>query len=132
MGEPENNRESRYNHLLWQLEYTSEFGRTLKRYQKKHREAIAQLMSNFEKVHEALNLGCKPQSLTTKHIHSESQGILAVDQRGGKGKTKELRLYIWPCTSNSTIYVLKIGEKNRQSEDIEWCKNCVTKIEEEK
>lgn len=124
-----NNRESQYSNILWQLEYLPEFERTLKKYHKKHQDAITQMMNNLEKVHEALNLGCNPQSLTTKHIHRETRGILAVDQRGGKNKTRELRLYIWPCSSNSTIYLLKIGEKSRQSEDIKWCEDCIKRIQ---
>ena len=75
-----------YPPLLWQVEALPEFARTLKQYQKKHRDAVAQLLVNLEAMHEALNLGVKPASLQSGHIHHEPQGILAVDQRAGRAR----------------------------------------------
>ena len=121
-----------YPPLLWQVEALPEFARTLKQYQKKHRDAVAQLLVNLEAMHEALNLGVKPASLQSGHIHHEPQGILAVDQRGGPGKTIELRLYTYPCEGSSTLHLLMIGDKGSQSRDIAWCSGVVRNLRKER
>jgi len=117
--------------MLWHLDDLPEFGRTLKQYEKKHAAEVAQLLVNLDAVHQALNLGAKPEALHGGHVHREPLGVIAVDQRGSAAKGLELRLYTYPRTATSTLYLLRIGEKASQQRDINWCRDWVKRLRQE-
>ena len=41
-----------------------------------------------------------------------------------------LRLYVYPCEYASTIYVLQIGTKSQQDDDINECHRIVRKLKD--
>jgi hypothetical protein len=58
---------------------------------------------------------------------------VAIDQRGAKiekkqGKLKATRLYVYATIINQTLYLLGIGDKDSQKQDIETCRSKVKQI----
>lgn len=68
----------------------------------------------------------------TGYLHFEPDGIKAIDQKGGgkKIKLQQTRLYIYPDIKTKKIFLLAIGTKTNQNEDINKCRKIVKKIKE--
>ncbi len=81
--------------LKWTLETTDKFERVFKRYEKKDPKILEAILVNLDKYLYALEEHGTPQKITAGFIHSEPLGVKAIDQKGGKEKLKETRLYIY-------------------------------------
>ena len=81
----------------------------------------------------ALNLGGKVEQLKSQlsFVHPEPLGMLALDERGpGKGtKKKTLRLYVYPDIIDHTVYLMLLGDKSSQPNDIALCKTFVLELQ---
>ncbi|MGA8659219.1 MAG: hypothetical protein WB586_24075 [Chthoniobacterales bacterium] len=54
-------------------------------------------------------------------IHPEGRGIVALTQQGFKPKQPPTRLYLYPAQDSKTVYLITIGDKDTQSQDIQDC-----------
>ena len=106
---------------MWTLQYTDEYVKRLKKYEKRHRLALYAALNNLDTYHVALNCNVKPQDIKAGFIHPEPSGTLAIDQKGAKGKPRQLRIYIYPCEVEKVLHVITIGDKNTQKADIATC-----------
>lgn len=57
-------------------------------------------------------------------VHKELDGMVAIDQRGAKieqkmGKLKATRLYVYAAVIHQTVYLLGIGDKDSQKQDLQ-------------
>ena len=116
----------------WKLVPTDKYERAYKTYEKKHPNELMAVLNNLDTYYAALNQLDNPLLIKSGFIHSESKGILAIDQKGGKKKVKlnQTRLYIYTNTKNKTLHLLTIGDKTSQKSDIKYCRNIVTNIKE--
>jgi hypothetical protein len=116
--------------LPWTIESTDEFERSLKRYQKKHPAELAAVLNNLDTYFKAVEFVEHPLQVTGGYIHNEPKGIIAIDQRGGgrKTKLKVTRLYVYSDAEKRILYVLTIGDKQSQAQDIKNCKEKVKKL----
>ena len=106
-------------------------------YKKKWRHEVSNVLSNLETVWRALEDGVHPEQIKSLgFVHSEPKGILAIDEsgKGKKGRMKALRLYIYPDLKEQKLYVIRLGDKdkNRQGRDVQFAKECVQSIEQNK
>ena len=67
----------------------------------------------------------------------EPDGIIAFDSRGAKRertgtKLKATRLYVYAVEIDSTLYLLRIGDKDSQARDLKTSANAVRKIKRER
>lgn len=117
---------------LWEIKRTRKFETKYKRYEKKRHDELQAVMVNLDRYVRALQLGTPIQQIKAGFIHKEPKGIKALDQKGGgrKVKLQETRLYIFPYMDEKTIYLLTIGNKNSQDNDIQFCKKQVEKIKQ--
>ena len=72
----------------WQLTKTDKFVRDYEHYQKKHPNELAAVMNNVDTYFRTLKMLGNPLQIKAGFIHHEPAGIKAIDQRGGKQKTK--------------------------------------------
>lgn len=79
-----------------------------------------------------LNEGVNPINIKAGFIHHEPDGIKAIDQKGGKGKLKQCRLYIYPDTSTRLVHVISVGDKTDQKGDINECREYVKPLRMQK
>jgi hypothetical protein len=114
--------------LNWSIVYTDEYDRRRKRYTKKNSEELKAVVNNFDTYLEALERNVIPQKITAGFIHREGLGVKAIDQKGSKGKLKQTRLYIYPDITTRKLYLLTIGDKRSQKEDIKFCHGYVRNL----
>jgi hypothetical protein len=59
-----------------------------------------------------------PLCVQAGYIHTEGRGVVALDQKGGGAALQETRLFAYPDNDNKVLYLITIGNKNTQSDDI--------------
>lgn len=115
----------------WSYDESSYFRGKLKKYQKKRSPETAAMLSNLDYFFTALETGQSPKLIKAGFIHREPKGVVAIDQRGAKGSNHESRLYAYPDESDCTLYLITVGDKNSQDQDIKDCKNFVDRKRKE-
>ena len=95
-------------------------GHRQKNLAKKHCREVTNVFLNLETYKTALEAGEHPEQLKRyfSFVHDEKRGLFAIDQRPPV-KGFQLRLYIYPDMTQKKLYILIIGDKNTQSDDIQ-------------
>ncbi len=107
---------------MWKIEWTPRFAKQHRKLEKKHRQEVEAADNNLDDYFVSLNQGVKPMQLV-KHgfVHNEQNGVHAIDQSPlGKG-FKALRLYVYPDTKTSILHAITMGDKDKQSRDVNEC-----------
>ena len=114
----------------WQLEHTDKYLRDHAYYEKKHPNELAAILDNLDTYFKTLEKVGNPLQVTAGFIHPESDGVIAIDQKGGRRKIKlqQTRLYIFPDTQMTILHILAIGDKISQRDDINICRAFVKKL----
>ena len=113
----------------WCIEPTDDYGRAYKRYQKKHRAELIAVLDNLDRYFKTISHGVHPQFVVAGYIHDEGKGVRAIDQKGGgKGKLRQTRLYVFPNVDQKVLYLITIGDKNSQKDDIKLSADFVIKL----
>ena len=113
----------------WGLEESPFFASKFRRYLKKHPNEVAAAMDNLDTYMHALRMGVKPAMIRAGFIHPEKMGgVVAIDQKGAPGKPKQTRLYIIAVEKEATLFLITIGDKNSQSQDIKDCREFVKSL----
>ena len=113
----------------WELEPTDLYLRKLSEYEQKRPHELSAMLGNLDTYHKTLKETGHPLQVKAGFIHHEPNGIKAIDQKGGKEKIKlqQMRLYIYPDPISKTVYLLTIGDKSSQRNDIKLCREFVRK-----
>ena len=113
---------------MWTLVKTDEYERRHKRFEKKRPRELAAVLDNLDTFFTALKAGAKPQQIRLGCIHAEPHGVLALDQKGGGKNLAQTRLYIYPDSDSEVVYVITLGGKDTQAEDIKLCGEFVEQL----
>lgn len=119
---------------MWELEPHIGFESQLKKFSNKHEDEASATLNNLETYLSVLKRTNNVQAANhQKFVRREPDGIVAIDERGGKidskqGKLKATRLYVYAYVDNETVYLLGIGGKDSQKQDIETCRKKVRQI----
>ena len=118
----------------WQLEQTDKYLRDQAYYEKKHPHELAAVLGNLDTYFKTLNNLGNPLQVSAGFIHTEPSGIIAIDQKGGgkKFKLQQTRLYVYPDIPMNTLYILSLGNKTAQKDDINFCRGFVKKLKGER
>jgi len=118
----------------WVLEPTGQYEKDYKWFEKKLPEELKAILDNLDTYFRVLNECGSPMQVMFGFIHNEPEGIKAIDQKGGGKRTKprQARLYVFPDSLNNTLYLLKMGTKTNQRDDISNCREQVRKIKGER
>ena len=112
---------------MWGILKTDHYLRRYKRYDKKKRDELKAVLNNLDIFLKALNSGKKPKPFLYGFLHSEPCDVIAIDQTGGP-KVAVTRLYVYPDLETETLYLLTLGDKSTQADDIQDCRNFVEDI----
>ena len=112
----------------WHIEALDTYERVHKQYEKKCPNELAAVLDNLDRYFKIISNGVHPQFIVAGYIHNEPKGVKALDQRGSKGKLKQTRLYIYPDIDSKKLYLLTIGDKGSQREDIRMCSDFVVNL----
>jgi hypothetical protein len=113
---------------MWQIQPTTQWEREQKYYEKKHPNELAAVLRNLHRYVNQLNIAPNARSVMAGYIHPEPKGVVAIDQKGGGSNLQQTRLYIFPDEATNMLYIITIGNKNTQSDDIRCCKQFVDNL----
>jgi putative component of toxin-antitoxin plasmid stabilization module len=111
----------------WPIENDYAILGKFKRFAKDYARENESLFANLDKVLRILRQGHKMGSFQIGFFRSEGDGVFRIGQTGVES-AKESRLYVYPDIQNQVMYILTIGIKDRQSEDINEAKAIVNQI----
>ncbi|MGR3218435.1 MAG: hypothetical protein ACUZ8H_01275 [Candidatus Anammoxibacter sp.] len=111
----------------WNLSPTDLYEKKYKRYEKKHPLELHSMIVNLATYHQTLESLGTPQNINANYIHREPKGVKAILQRGSQ--LRATRLYVYPDIKTSNLYLITIGDKGTQKDDIKYCKDFVKKLE---
>ena len=118
----------------WKIEPSGIFERKLNQYRKKHPNETKNALLNLDRYKDALDAGTKPAQIQGGFIHSEPHGVVAVDQRGArkgsKGTPRQTRLYIYAYVQEEVLYLITIGDKKSQTQDLKDCEEFINSLGE--
>lgn len=115
---------------MWDLVKSEQYQRRYERYMKKKSNQLNAVLENLEVLLRYLRLGKHPQTLQCKFLHKEPSGVLAIDQSGGP-KVAATRLYVYADRTTKTLYLLTLGDKTTQRDDIQDCVRYAKQIKED-
>ncbi len=101
----------------WQVDIAHASPGKFKKFAGKYHREYVSLFANLEKIMGLLRAGQKLGSFQVGFFRSEGQGVYRIGQTGVPG-AKESRLYVFPEEHGHVMYVLNIGTKEGQAEDI--------------
>ena len=113
---------------MWRLEQTDKFNSKFKRYQKKHPNEVCAVLNNLDTYLNTLNVLDNPLLVGGGWIHPEPKGVIAIDQKGGEGKLRQTRLYLFADVDDKVVYLITIGDKNTQKTDIKDSGKFIKKV----
>jgi hypothetical protein len=111
----------------WQINIAYASSNKFTKFSKKHSREYVSVFANLEKILGLLRSGNKIGGFQVGFFRSEGEGVYRIGQTGVSG-SKESRLYVFPDEKNKTMYVLGIGVKDGQSDDIREAKTIAKAI----
>lgn len=113
---------------FWNIEPTEKFIRKYKEYEKKHEDELIAVWNNLDTYLKTLQGTDNPLKITGGYIHPELKGIIAIDQTKASKKLPETRLYVYPDIKTKKLFLLTIGDKGSQKDDIQFAVDCLKTI----
>ena len=110
------------------LDPSDEFARRQRHYEKKHPRELQAVRVNLVFCIESLNNGVPPHQINSGFIHTEGQGVVAIDQKGQGKNLAQTRLYLYAEVETQTLHIITLGDKKSQREDIRTCRNYVESL----
>jgi hypothetical protein len=117
---------------MWVQEPSDDFRRQHRWFEKKRPKELRAMLVNLDAYLAALVAGTKPLQIKFGFMHAELRGVVAIDQKGGGKGLAQTRLYVYPDVDDQKLYLLTIGDKNTQKDDIKLCKRLVKQLTENK
>lgn len=113
---------------MWHLAPTDEYQRRHKRYVKNHPRELQAVLDNLDTYFKSLEAGVKPLQIKHGFMHHEPLGVVAIDQKGGGKNLAQTRLYVYADTETVTLYVITLGDKGSQQDDIRTSREFVNEL----
>jgi hypothetical protein len=113
---------------MWKMIKTEEFERRRKKYAKKKKNELASVLNNLDILVASLNLGRKLRPFVHGFMHPEPGGVIAIIQKGGGRSLAETRLYLYAVVERETLWLLTIGDKSSQGDDVKDCERWAEQI----
>jgi hypothetical protein len=117
---------------MWKLILTDEYERRHKRYEKDHPRELQAVLDNLDTYFKSLEAGIKPLQIRHGFMHNEPLGVVAIDQKGGGKSLAQTRLYVYPDTEAEVLFVITLGDKCSQKNDLETCRSFVSNLRKKK
>lgn len=113
---------------MWNIQISERCERCLKEYRKKYPNETTAVLNNLDTYFSALNKNIKSRQIKAGFMHIEPKGVIAIDQKGGKGRLKQSRLYIYSDEKEKILHLIILGDKNSQQKDIKFCNDFIKNL----
>lgn len=100
---------------------TDLFVRRMKEFSRKRPAQLDAVLRNLARYKFMIDHQPIARLISSNFIHAEKKGIVALTESGFKPKQPQTRLYLYPAQNSKTLYLITIGDKRTQSEDIQDC-----------
>jgi hypothetical protein len=110
---------------MWQVESTAQWRKDIRHYEKKHPGELAAVLRNLKRYIGLLDGAPNFVAIQAGFLHSEGNGIVAIDQKGGGGNLQETCLYTYADGAKKVLYLITVGNKNEQPTYVELSKTFV-------
>jgi len=117
---------------MWGIERTHEYEARQAKFEKKHAAELMAVLLNLKRLQLALDAGAKLLQVKFGFFRSERNGVYRISQQGQGRALKETRLYVHPDEDAQTLYLLTLGDKTTQQDDISFCKRWVERFRQNK
>ena len=104
--------------MKWTLVPTTQWERAQKWYDKKRPKELCAVLHNLGRYLDLLNSFPNSMSIGAGFIHTEQAGVIAIDQSGGGKNLQETRLYVYADDTTRKVYLVTIGNKQTQRNDV--------------
>jgi hypothetical protein len=111
----------------WKLDKQWAEQSRLSDFNQKHPAEYAACFVNLDRTLSMLVQHKGPTGFHVGFFRSEGQGVFRIGQTG-VAHAVETRLYVYLLLDHKTIYVLTIGDKTQQKDDIKRCKRLAKRI----
>ncbi len=112
----------------WQIEPTDQFTADKAWYAKKHPRELEAVVNNVARYMSQLKQAKNALCVQAGYLHPEPHGVVALDQKGGGAALQETRLYVYPDGEKRILYLITIGNKNTQQDDIKLASRFVESL----
>lgn len=113
---------------MWSLAYSTQWPRDLKHYEKKRPRELAAVLRNLKRYLDLLNVSPNAKAAQAGFLHHEPVGVVALDQKGGGTGLQETRLYTFADDKTQTLWLITVGNKDDQPDDIQFSRKFVTSL----
>lgn len=113
------------------IEPVEGFNEKLKSFRKRYPREVSVLFHNLKRYIKAIEGLSDIKSFRAGYLHPEGNGIVAIGQSSADkrlGVLAETRLYIHVRIRNDTVFLLTIGNKQSQQQDIQTSKKHITEL----
>ena len=110
---------------MWKVTPTDLWEKNKKFYDKKHPRELAAVLNNLNRYLMLLNCSPNASAARAGYLHDEPLGVVAIDQKAGGQGLQETRMYVYPDSASRMLYLITIGNKAEQSDDIKIAKKFV-------
>jgi hypothetical protein len=111
----------------WSIENAYALSTKIRKFAEDYEREYISLFTNLNRIVQHLNGGAKIGGFQIGFFRPEGGGVYRIGQ-SAVPYAKESRLYTFPNQDNQTIYILTIGTKDRQTEDINEAKAITEQI----
>ena len=119
--------------MSWTQRWCEDAQKRLKKFGKKWKHEVRNVADNLTTLIASVEEGSRSEQLKKLgFVRSEPSGILAIDESGpGKGsRMKALRLYVYLHEEKEDLYILTLGDKDSQEDDIKLSQVFVSGLRE--
>lgn len=111
----------------WRIDVSYASRAKFKKFNRNHASEYGSCFANLHKVLSLLNSGHELEAIQFGFLRAEGEGVLRIGQTGVRS-AKESRLYVYFVRKDHTVYILGIGTKESQQDDISAAKKSVGRI----
>lgn len=122
--------------MSWTIKESADYAKAKRGFAKACRPEVNAVIANIATIIRALDAGSKVEQIKKENgfVHGEYPlDIISIDQtgHGKKSKPKALRAYVWASMSEKVLYVMILGDKSEQENDVRTCVATVREIKKE-
>jgi hypothetical protein len=114
-----------YGLVNWQISPTTQWEKDKKWYAKKRPTELAAVLRNLDRYVKLLNISANSRVSLAGFMHTEQAGVIAIDESGGGKSLAPTRLYVYADDNAKVVYLIRIGNKDEQSDDVQFSKEFV-------
>jgi hypothetical protein len=113
---------------MWEIETSLQWEKDRKFYEKKRPRELAAVLRNLDRYQKMLLGAPNSKTVQAGFLHSEPSRVVAIDQKGGGAALQETRLYTYADDKNKILYIITVGNKDEQQDDISFAKDFVSNL----